>query len=160
MKDEVTLRQMLTGLFTSQRLAVLGTYGDTQPYCTLMAFAATDDLKHLIFATARTTRKYANLTGHDRVSLLVDNRKNLDEDFHQAMAVTIIGQAREAGPDERDRLLPVYLYKHPYLRGFLAEPDCALIKVVVDRYLIVSHFQRGLLQEDVAPDFFELAMAP
>lgn len=160
MKDESTLRQMLTGLFTSQKLAVLGTYGDTQPYCTLMAFAATDDLRILLVSTRRQTRKYANLLDHDRVSLLVDNRKNLDEDFNQAMAVTSIGQAREVTADERDRLLPIYLYKHPYLRGFLAAPDCALIKITVDRYLIVSHFQRGILQEDYAPDFFELVMAP
>ena len=160
MKDEATLRQMLTDLFTSQKLAVLGTCGDTQPYCTLMAFAATDDLRLLILSTRRTTRKYANLLAHDRVSLLVDNRRNLDEDFHQAMAVTIVGQAREAAAGERDRLLPVFLYKHPYLRGFLSAADCALIKITVERYLIVSHFQRGILQEDYAPDFFELSMAP
>jgi hypothetical protein len=43
-------------LLESQRLAVLSTQGQVQPYSNLVAFAATPDLKYLIFATARATR--------------------------------------------------------------------------------------------------------
>ncbi len=43
--DDASLRQTLLGLLTSQKLAVLASYGADQPYCSLMAFAVSDDLK-------------------------------------------------------------------------------------------------------------------
>jgi len=57
------IRPVLRELFVSQRLAVLATHDDDgQPYASLMAFAATDDLKYLLVVTGRPTRKYANLS--------------------------------------------------------------------------------------------------
>jgi nitroimidazol reductase NimA-like FMN-containing flavoprotein (pyridoxamine 5'-phosphate oxidase superfamily) len=54
---EAKLRELLAELFDSQRSAVLATQGGGQPYCSLMAFAATGDLRDLLFATLRATRK-------------------------------------------------------------------------------------------------------
>ena len=56
------LKQALNRLLSTQKLAVLSTFGNEQPYASLIAFAAADDLKHIIFATTRATRKYANLS--------------------------------------------------------------------------------------------------
>jgi len=71
----------------------------------------------------------------------MDNRSNQEADFHQAMAVTATGTVTEAGPSERNRLLSLYLSKHPYLKEFVASPTCALLKVDVDTYIVVSRFQ-------------------
>jgi len=61
MKDIHQLRVTIKQILDSQRLAVLATQGDGSPYGSLVAFAATENMKNLLFATTRTTRKYANL---------------------------------------------------------------------------------------------------
>ncbi len=73
--------------------------------------------------------------------MLVDNRSNQDSDFHRAIAVTALGTAEEVKESERDRFLRLYLAKHPYLEEFVNSPNCALLKVSVDRYHMVSRFQ-------------------
>ena len=141
MKDAAQIKTLLRDLFSSQSLAVLATYGDGQTYGSLVAFAATDDLKSLVFATTRTTRKYDNLIRHPRIALVMDNRSNQEADFHKAMAVTATGTVTEVGPSERNRLLTLYLSKHPYLKEFVTSPTCALLTVDVDTYIVVSQFQ-------------------
>ena len=141
LKDAAKLKILLRDLFASQSLAVLATYGDGQTYGSLVAFAATDDLKSLVFATTRATRKYDNLIRHPRIALVMDNRSNQEADFHQAMAVTATGTVTEVGPSERNRLLSLYLSKHPSLKEFVTSPTCALLKVDVDTYIVVSRFQ-------------------
>ena len=138
---EAKLMELLAELFDSQRSAVLATQGGGQPYCSLMAFAATGDLRDLLFATLRATRKYAHLAADSRAAMLVDNRTNQASDTETGLAVTATGRAVEVGAPEKDRLLRIYLAKHPHLRGFLALPDCALMRLRVDQYYVVSHFQ-------------------
>jgi len=138
---EAKLMELLAELFDSQRSAVLATQGGGQPYCSLMAFAATGDLRDLLFATLRATRKYAHLAADSRAAMLVDNRTNQPSDTETALAVTATGRAAEVGAPEKDRLLRIFLAKHPHLQGFLALPDCALMRLRVDQYYVVSHFQ-------------------
>ena len=132
---------LIRNLLESQKLAVLSTQDHGQPYCNLMAIAATDDLKHLLFATTRATRKYANLMADSRVAVLVDNRQNDVADFAEAAALTALGKAWEVQGVERQQFLKVYLEKHPYLEEFAAGPTCALLRVRVDRYIVVTRFQ-------------------
>jgi len=131
----------LRRLFASQRLAVLATHKNGQPWGSLVAFAATDDLKTIVFATSRTTRKYANLRNDARVSLLVDNRSNEARDFDTGTAVTVTGTAQETADDTRQELESVYLAKHPYLREFVSSPNAALMVLKVERYNVVTQFQ-------------------
>jgi nitroimidazol reductase NimA-like FMN-containing flavoprotein (pyridoxamine 5'-phosphate oxidase superfamily) len=133
--------QMLREFFASQRSAVLATTEKGQPYLSLMAFAATGDLRHLLIATYRATRKYRNIGADPRVALLVDNRANQPSDTEQAMAVTALGRAQEAAASEKDRFLGIFLAKHPHLHQFVSSPACALIRVDVERYFLVSNFQ-------------------
>ena len=128
-------------LFATQRSAALATQEMGQPYLSLMAFAATPDLKTIILATDRYTRKYANLMVEPRVALLVDNRSNTPADTQDAMAVTVLGQAAEATRAEREALLPLFLAKHPQLTGFANSATCALIAVQVDTYVVVQRFE-------------------
>jgi nitroimidazol reductase NimA-like FMN-containing flavoprotein (pyridoxamine 5'-phosphate oxidase superfamily) len=141
MSSASQLRKTLKDLFTSQRLGVLATYGEGQPYSSLVAIAVTNDLKYLVFATTRATRKYANLSAESRVSILVDNRSNQETDFHRAIAVTALGRAEEIDEREKNQFLRLYLAKHPYLEEFVNSPTCALLKVSVDRYYMVNRFQ-------------------
>ena len=141
MIDAIEMREIVQGLLNSQRLAVLSTLMSGRPYSNLIAFAVTDDLRDIFFATTRATRKFANLTAEPRVSLLVDNRRNQETDFGEASAVTVLGTAEEVLDPERDKYLRLYLKKHPYLEDFITAPTCALIRVKVEKYIMVTQFQ-------------------
>ncbi len=139
-KDEA-LELELRDLFRTQSLAVLSTQGHGRPYASLVGFAATEDLKGLLFATSRSTRKYANLMGESYAALLVDSRSNQDSDFHNAIAVTATGRTDEVTAADRAALLKTYLDKHPHLAEFVGAPTCALFHLAVERYYVVERFQ-------------------
>jgi nitroimidazol reductase NimA-like FMN-containing flavoprotein (pyridoxamine 5'-phosphate oxidase superfamily) len=86
------LRATLRDLLMSQRLAVLATQVDKHPYTSLVAFAATEDLRLLVFATDRATHKFANLSANPGVAMLVDDRSHREADLSEATAVTATGQ--------------------------------------------------------------------
>jgi nitroimidazol reductase NimA-like FMN-containing flavoprotein (pyridoxamine 5'-phosphate oxidase superfamily) len=150
-KDPEGIKSRLKELFQAQQLAVLATREDDgQPYASLMAFAASGDLKQILLVTSRSTRKYANLSADPRVSLLIDSRSrgasrpHETTDIHEAVAVTVLGEAEEVSGTERDHLLAYYLAKHPHLEGFARSPSCALLRVWVKSYYFVSRFQEVL----------------
>ena len=124
-----------------QRLCALSTDNRGQPYLSLVAFAASKDLRLVLFATARGTRKFAYLSAQPRVALLIDSRTNRGSDFNTASAVTILGDAEELTGRERERMAKLYLAKHPELADFLSSPDCALVGVRVQKCYLVSEFQ-------------------
>jgi len=141
MKDVSVLRQQVKKLCVSQRLCVLSTQYDGQPYSNLVAFAETGELRNLIFVTSRNTRKYANSISNRKVAMMIDNRKNRTADFKTALAVTAIGTAEEVSGNERDVLEETYVSKHPHLAGFVNGSDKALMKVTVTDY-IIARFDR------------------
>ncbi len=129
-------------LLDTQRLAVLSTHSpDGHPYASLVAFVASEDMRYILFATPKTTRKYANLMADPKVSLLIDSRSNQEKDIHRAMAVTVLGVAEPVGGDDA-QFFQKYLSKHPYLEDFLRSPTCAWIRVTVDCYNLVRNFQK------------------
>jgi len=73
--------------------------------------------------------------------MLIDNRSNQETDFGEASAVTVLGTAEELLGSERERYLQLYLKKHPYLEDFVTAPTCALIRVKVEKYIMVTQFQ-------------------
>ena len=141
MHDINPIKRRLEKLLQSQKLAVLATHDQGQPYGSLVSFAATKDLKQILFATTRSTRKYANLKEDARVAMVIDSRENAERDLHKAMAVTVTGKAEETGPGEEEACFSIYLEKHPYLRDFVNSPTCALVRVRVDTYYLVRRFQ-------------------
>jgi uncharacterized protein YhbP (UPF0306 family) len=141
LKDTEALKKVIKDLFALENLAVIATQRKGQPFTNLVAFSATDDLKHLVFATTRATRKYANLMADSRISMMIDNRQNQVSDFHKATAVAAIGRVDEVKGPEKADLMRLYLSKHSHLKAFATAPTCALMKLTVERYDVVSRFQ-------------------
>lgn len=135
-------RQLIQDLFASVRLAVLSTQQGDQPCSHLVAFGFTPDLKHLVFATERGTRKFLNISTNPRVSMLIDDRANDPSDFEKAIAVTAAGKAREVPCRPGTLYHDLYLRRHPSLSGFVSSPTCALLCVEVENYMIVSRFRQ------------------
>lgn len=140
-EDELQLKKLLKELFKGQLFAALATQQPARPYNNLIAFAATDDLKSIIFVTRRQTHKYSNLLSNNAVSVLVDNRSNRDSDFRNAVAVTATGNAEEVRDSRREELLQLYLVKHHNMEKFVHSTDAAMFLVKVKRYFIVRNFQ-------------------
>lgn len=131
----------LRKFFESQPLAALATQNGKAPYVSLVAFASTEKLTYLLFSTTKATKKYSNLIANPEVSLLIDNRKNTVEDFQDAMAVTAQGRAELIEDFELSIMEKIYLMKHPYLADFLHSPTTAFLKVRIEKYIVVTHFQ-------------------
>ncbi len=142
MSTPESLHDTVQTLLNTQIQAVLATQREQQPYTSLMAFAVTPDLRHILFATYRATQKYTNLLANPRVSLLIDSRCNAASDYRDAVAISAQGQAYAVSVERYAELLQLYLTKHPGLRDFVTAPDCVLLQMDVECYCVVSQFQK------------------
>ena len=141
MSTPQSLHDTVQTLLNTQIQGVLATQREQQPYTSLMAFAVTSNLRHILFATYRATQKYTNLLANPRVSLLIDSRCNAASDYRDAVPISAQGQAHQVGVDRHAELLQLYLTKHPGLRDFVTAPDCVLLQLDVECYYVVSQFQ-------------------
>ena len=141
MESDEDFRHLLRELLRQQKLAVLSTHNGGQPYASLVAFAFSEDLGSLYFATPRTTRKFSNLQSDRRMVLLITSSANRETDFHEAMAVTVVGSAVEIQGPDKEATLGRYIAKHPYLEDFARSPTCAFMRVHARTYVLVKNFQ-------------------
>ena len=170
MKSQIEILKGLKELFRTQKLTALATQESGHPYLSLMAFAVTDDLKSLIIATKRETRKYSNMVKAPGVAFLIDNRSNEPscpggggtpsnmktdslssetydhperDHFQNTLAITGIGQALEVEEIEKETLTGLFLEKHPELETFVKSRECALVKIKIEKFIIISQFQEA-----------------
>jgi general stress protein 26 len=128
------MKKQLRELFIDEKLAVLSTHDSGQPYANLIAFVGKKDLREIFFVTPRTTRKFTNLSADSRVAILINSSLNMESDFHEAVAVTALGNAKEINGIEKDEILSLYLSKQ-------TSPTCALVGVTISTYVMVKNFQ-------------------
>ena len=135
-------RERIQRLLDDQAYAVLCVQGGGQPYGALVAYAFSADMKHAVFATPVTTRKYRLLSENDRVALVIDTRPSTTEEVMDAAAVTATGRSHliERGA-EFDRWSRLLISRHPYLKPFIKAATCALFRVDVYRFFHVERFQ-------------------
>lgn len=133
--------EQISALFDSQRLAVLSTQINGQPYASLVAFASSDNLEQIFFLTPDTTRKYENLITNTKVAILVNNSLNQTDDIYNAISVTGTGTAFVVEKANKKKFLDIYLSKHPHMKTFSAAPTTALVCVTINRYFMVNQFQ-------------------
>lgn len=131
----------LRSLLDACDAGVLATSKDNWPYANLMAFAISDTLREIVFATPRQSRKYTNLAANPRIAILIDNRSNDISDLKDAVAATAIGMTAELDGSERERCMAFYIERHPHLSDFARSPATAVFLITVERYIMVSRFQ-------------------
>ena len=144
----IQAEELLKEVLNTQYFAVLNTLGERSPYSNLVSFAVTENLRALVFVTSRNTRKYRNIQENKNISLLIDNRTNQPSDVSQAIAVTVIGNAREE-KENRSSLQAVFLTRHPHLQQFVDNSNNAMILVTVSEYIIAvfDKTQRVLISQ-------------
>lgn len=141
-ETDLAVRQRIKRLTNEQDYAVLCVQGDGQPYGALVAFALSDDLRHMTFATPSATRKYKLLRQCDHVALVIDNRPTKGAELMEVEAVTATGRSAlvDRG-DEFNHWAELLVSRHPYLRTFVQAATCGLFRVDVVRYFHVVRFQ-------------------
>ena len=142
MSTNTTLNDIVRNLFAAQPLGILATRGSGYPYCTIVAFTPSDDLRYLLIATPRGTSKYNNILQNPGVSLMVDNRSASKPDFTNGIAVSCLGRALTVPEPEFEACRKLHFERHAHLRIHLDSPDCALVRIAVERYIIA----RGVRQ--------------
>ena len=135
------IKKQIRELLINQKLGVLSTHHSGQPYSSLIAFVGREDLREIFFVTPRTTRKFGNLSADSRVAILINSSLNIDSDFHEAVSITALGNAKEINKAEKYEILSLYLTKHPYLEAFAISPTCAVVRVSIKTYVMVKNFQ-------------------
>jgi len=130
-------------LVMDQLYGVLCTQSDGQPYGSMVAFAFTEDLKHVVFGTPRATKKYQILTACSNVALVVNNMNRHPNDLMNVEAFTATGRAREIGQaDTESRWAGLLTIRHPNLEAFFSSPSTALFSVEITRFFFVRSFQK------------------
>ncbi len=147
-RGNVNVAERLIILNRTEPHAVLATESAGQPYTSLIAYALTPDAKRLLFITPRRTQKFKNILRNRRVSLLIDNRRNTDEDYMSAESVTIMGTAQPVKRGTtRMELATIFARKHPRLKSIISSPETALILVQITVCIHVTRFQSVTIWE-------------
>lgn len=139
--DQAEARKTLRELLDSRQTGVLATSRGDRPYLSIVAFAVSDDLGQLIFATPRHGRKYENLKANPNVAMLMDNRANDAGDIRDAVAATAIGRAFALDMPDREAYLDRYAARQPHLADFARSDSTAVFRISVEKYIMVSRFQ-------------------
>jgi nitroimidazol reductase NimA-like FMN-containing flavoprotein (pyridoxamine 5'-phosphate oxidase superfamily) len=135
------LPEDITLLLRDHDFGVLATTGDTCPHASLISISFAADYSYLVFPTLRLTRKYTNLLGNKRVSVLLDNRSRCKKP-DDCYALTLSGPAERLDAAERPQIADHYLAVHPHMREFLLLPDTAFIKVTIEKVQFVEGVQK------------------
>jgi nitroimidazol reductase NimA-like FMN-containing flavoprotein (pyridoxamine 5'-phosphate oxidase superfamily) len=141
-KGVAAIPERLKAFNTEEYFAVLATDDGRRPYTSLVAYALALDMKRIIFATPKKTRKYTNIIHSANVALLIDNRSKKKKSLMETEAITIIGIAKPIKKGKVwDELAKIFLMKHPDLEEFINFSTTALVAVDIAQCVHVSRFQ-------------------
>jgi heme iron utilization protein len=141
-KGAAAIPERLKVLNTQEYFAVLATDDGRRPYTSLVSFALTPDMKRIIFATPKKTRKYSNIIHSANVALLIDSRSKRKKSLMETEAITIIGMAKPVRKGKAwDEFAKIFLMKHPDLEEFINFSTTALMAVDIAQCVHVSRFQ-------------------
>ena len=137
--DEV--RSTVQKLLAQQVQAVLATSAQTGPMMHLMAYAYSDDLKHIYLASKASTRKVENLLLNPHSSLLWDNRSGNIQDHIDGYTCLAECEATLLVAEKSTELRGKLLARNPTLKGLLAMEDCCIFSLQVRQYNITLGYK-------------------
>ena len=141
-ESSLSVELRIRRLAKDQLYGVLCTQSDGQPYGSMVAFAFTEDLRHVVFGTPKATKKYEILTACRNVALVVNNMNRHPNDLMKVEAFTATGRASEITPTEpATRWANLLLQRHPHLEAFISSPSTALYEVEIGQFFFVRSFQ-------------------
>lgn len=133
-----TKQEIIGTVLNATSFAVLATESNGQPHTSLIAITPVEKFRQVIFATYRNTLKYRNLSGNNKVALLIEGGNFNSERLKESVVLTIAGHTEEISPEENEQLFQAHLKRHPELESFMHSSDCILIRVIAHSYQVVQ----------------------
>lgn len=150
--EERELRARVRTILGSQLYGVLSTLSeDGAPHASIIAFVSADALGGIVFATPRNTRKFAYLVERPEAAFFIDDRRSSPDELMEVTGIEARGRVTELTGEERTAYRALYLARHPAMDSFIDAPGSALMRMNVDRYDVVDHFQHVLVLPGACP---------
>lgn len=127
----------LETILRDNSLCVLCTESDGNPYCSLMTYLLSDDLRILYLISTRESRKFKNLLANPRVSVLVDSRQHPTAGAN-IVSVTFTGLFQPLADAETERIKTAFAREHPELTEILNHPDSVIFAIKLTSYLLLD----------------------
>jgi len=127
----------LETILRQNSLCVLCTEAAGSPYCSLMTYLPSDDLRVLYLISTRESRKFKNLLANPRVSVLVDSRQYPTAGAN-IVSVTFTGLFQPLADAEAERVKTAFAREHPELTEILNHPDSVIFAVKLTSYLLLD----------------------
>ena len=138
-KDNI--QRQIKHVLQSQLYGVLATSYDNQPYMSLLAFVASNDIKSIYVATGRSTHKFQNVNKNEKIAFFIDTRENNNFDVRSAYALTVFGKAKAIDKNEIKHIKQLYLSKHPQLDSFIHSQNVEFLRLKISLFSFVERFQ-------------------
>lgn len=144
--NDRTVKTAVKRLLAQQHYGVLATESDNgTPHLALMAFASVDDLAGIVCVTPRHTRKFTHICQRPAVAFLVDDRNEHSDRLMSIITVEAQGCAAELTPERIPDYRALFLAKYPHLSDFVTATSSVMLRIAVERYDVVDHFQQVLV---------------
>ncbi|WP_373484747.1 pyridoxamine 5'-phosphate oxidase family protein [Acetobacterium malicum] len=129
----------LETILRENSLCVLCTEAAGSPYCSLMTYLLSDDLRVLYLISTRKSRKFKNLLANPRVSVLVDSRQHRGPTATEnIVSVTFSGLFQPLADSETQRVKTAFAREHPELTEILNHPDSVIFAIKLMSYLLLD----------------------
>ena len=147
MRKKNEIQQKIKKILQSQLYGVLATSYKFQPFTSLLAFVASEDLDYLYVATGKTSHKFQNIIENEKVAFFIDTRSNDNFDVNTAYALTIFGKVKVIDKNNITKIIKSYLLRHPQLDSFIHSKNVVFLQLAISSFSFVEHFQKVYLLE-------------
>ena len=141
--------EQMKQIVKDDKFCVLATSSDNKPYCSLMAYAPSNDCSRIYMVTRKDSVKFGNLLKNSSVSLLIDTRKNSRDGINnKTKALTVTARFCEIRDEsEHEKAKNMLLEKHPDLNIFLDDPEACIFAVDISSFLLLTGFSDSCYAE-------------
>lgn len=138
--EKLELSAQIADLLEQQAQCILATIDETGPCQHVMAYAYSEDLFTIYFATYMDTRKFRNMLSNPKVSIMWDNRKGAIQDHVDEYSLNAIGIAELLEGQAQDKPRAAILSRNSTLEKLLSQENCRFFSVVLDEYTLTRGY--------------------
>jgi nitroimidazol reductase NimA-like FMN-containing flavoprotein (pyridoxamine 5'-phosphate oxidase superfamily) len=135
-------------LVKANDLCVLATVSEGRPHCSLMSYISDEEGREIFLISHKGTKKYANLIGNPRVSLLIDTRE--EEKGQRRIyikALTVSGEFQTINdPVKKGFIREKFLNRHPHLIDFLNDPGAEIFSIKTKSFQLLDGVKDTLFE--------------
>ena len=120
-------------------LCVLCTDGEGTPYCSLMTYMPSSDLKILYMISIQESKKYKNLLSNPDVSVLIDNRQRISyQNDKKIISITFEGLYQLIAQKEIESIKSRFANEHIELDEIIKSPGVAIFAIKLKSFLLLD----------------------